>query len=120
MMMTAANAEAFCLNAASCHRYLMLQLYLFSGARGFDRRGADLEVGQTPAPRMCRWLARDGVGEFGDHQVARAFVRRQRDLLAAALGIDQEPVGRLADVAALAAHHGQTEMRLMRRAHRNG
>ena len=36
------------------------------------------------------------------------------------LRIDQQPVRRLADVAALAAHQRQAEMRLMRRARRDG
>src|SRR6185312_2491022 len=70
------------------------QFDLFSGARRLDRRGADLEVGETPAAGVGHGFSGDGLRELLNHQIARALVLRQRDLLTALVRIDQEPVRR--------------------------
>jgi len=75
---------------------------LLDGHTRLDRRAAPANVGEPWPGRL------DGIHERLD--LARSeLLLGHRDFFPAVLGVDVQPVGRLANVPALAAHHDEPE-----------
>src|SRR3982751_2448715 len=101
-------------------RHLQAKLDLAPGACGLERGDADLEIRHAPGTIVHRWrLAADGGVQLVQHELARTALGRQRDLRDAVIGVNEQAIGRLPDVAALATRERQSEKRLVRRARWN-
>ena len=65
-------------------------------------------------------IAADRTGKFVEHQRTGIAFRWQNEFFTSLVAVEIQPLRRLPDVPALAAHDGEAEERLERRRRRNG